>query len=160
MKRAAPFLLIFAPLVALAWVAIPIFLIQPFAAQTPRGIALSYALRSRSELVTVLLLAAALVAAFSLWPRIRWIGRTFTCLALVVVGGLAFLARQNHFEWMFGPLPDPRFITVASATHVAPEDLVLGVRVGEEAHAFPVRAIAYHHVVNDVVAGTPIVATY
>jgi hypothetical protein len=34
------------------------------------------------------------------------------------------------------------------------------VAAGVEARAYPVRALAYHHVVNDIVAGEPIVATY
>ena len=70
-----------------------------------------------------------------------------------MVDGLADLPGRAREAHLVEHLLQPR-------TELAPEDLVLGVRVGEEAHAFPVRAIAYHHVVNDVVAGTPIVATY
>ena len=39
-------------------------------------------------------------------------------------------------------------------------DVVLAVRVGDDAVAYPVRQMAYHHVVQDTVGGVPIVATY
>src|ERR1035438_6294472 len=37
---------------------------------------------------------------------------------------------------------------------------VIAVRVGGEARAYPIRSMSYHHVANDVVGGTAIVATY
>jgi hypothetical protein len=61
---------------------------------------------------------------------------------------------------MFRPVPAPGFAEAADAPDVADEDLVLGVVLGEDARAYPVRALAYHHLVNDVLAGEPIVATY
>jgi hypothetical protein len=38
--------------------------------------------------------------------------------------------------------------------------MVLSVKVNGEAVAYPVRLMAYHHVVQDIVGGTPLVATY
>jgi hypothetical protein len=38
--------------------------------------------------------------------------------------------------------------------------MVMAVRLGGESRAYPVRAMAYHHVLNDVVAHEPVVATY
>jgi|GEM_PF-7087573 len=39
-------------------------------------------------------------------------------------------------------------------------DLVLGVVVGGRAMAYPVRFLALHEIVNDVVAGTPLTPTW
>jgi hypothetical protein len=61
---------------------------------------------------------------------------------------------------MFHPLPRPEFVAADKADGVEADDLVLGVASGSASRAYPVRALAYHHVVNDVVAGEPIVATY
>jgi hypothetical protein len=36
----------------------------------------------------------------------------------------------------------------------------MAVNIKGQAVAYPVLQLAYHHVVNDVVAGEPIVATY
>lgn len=161
MKRALALALGLVTLGSLAWVATPIVLIRPFGAQTAGGLATSYAMRNRGAALTLALLALGLAAAFLLWSRLAsWKGRTLVLGAVLILAGCAFLARFNHFEWMFRPLPDPRFTEAAGATDVASGDLVLGVALGDEARAYPVRALAYHHVVNDVVAGEPIVATY
>ena len=61
---------------------------------------------------------------------------------------------------MFRPLARPLFAGVAESKDVAEDDLVLGVQIGSEAHAYPVRAMAYHHVVNDRIGSEAIVATY
>jgi len=160
-RRAPASFLALVTLVSLAWVATPIVLIRPFGAQTQGGLALSYALRSRSASVTLVLLGAGLVSALVLRPRLgSWKGRALTAGALLVLAGCARLARFNHFEWMFRPLPEPGFAEAAGAPDVHDEDLVLGVALGTDARAYPVRALAYHHVVNDVLAGEPIVATY
>jgi len=161
MKRALAAALAGLTLVSLVWVAIPVILIRPFGPQTPRGIALSYALRAWSAPLTLALLVSGGVVAAFLWKRLAsWVGLSLVALAVVLLGGSAWLARQNHFEWMFHPLPQPEFVAADKADDVAPDDLVLGVASGTEARAYPVRALAYHHVVNDVVAGEPIVATY
>jgi hypothetical protein len=39
-------------------------------------------------------------------------------------------------------------------------EVVMGIDVNGTALAYPVRQLAYHHLVNDVVGGTPLVATY
>jgi hypothetical protein len=161
MKRALAAALAGLTLVSLVWVAIPVVLIRPFGPQTLRGIALSYALRAWSAPLTLALLVSGCVLAVILRKRLAsWVGRSLVALAVIMLGGCAWLARQNHFEWMFHPLPRPEFVAADKTDEIAADDLVLGVASGNEARAYPVRALAYHHVVNDVVAGEPIVATY
>lgn len=146
---------------SLAWVATPVVLIRPFGAQTPGGLAVSYAMRGRGAPLTLLLLVLGVLTAIPLWQRLASRkGRGLAGCALASLAGCAFLARSNYFEWMFRPLVHPDFVQVGEARHVAEDDLVLGVQVGTEAHAYPVRAMAYHHMVNDVIADEPIVATY
>ena len=50
--------------------------------------------------------------------------------------------------------------SAAEANWVEDGDMVLAVEKNGEAAAYPVRQVAYHHVVQDVVGGVPIVATY
>ena len=118
-------------------------------------------MRARGDPLTLVLLLVGIAAALPVWPRLAsWKGRTLAGLAVAMLACCAFLARSNYFEWMFRPLPHPDFVEMDRAKDVADDDLVLGVQVATEAHAYPVRAMAYHHVVNDVIAGEPIVATY
>jgi hypothetical protein len=61
---------------------------------------------------------------------------------------------------MFHPLASADYSKASDAGFVADTDIVMAVDNNGEATAYPVRQMAYHHVVQDVVGGTPIVATY
>ena len=69
------------------------------------------------------------------------------------------MARQNYFEWMFHPIDSAQFES-ASASKLDPGEMILAVRFGADARAYPISQMAYHHVLNDVVGGVPVVATY
>ena len=43
----------------------------------------------------------------------RWWSRALAMLLLIPVGGGAWFARQNHFEWMFNPLTQPEYVDAA-----------------------------------------------
>jgi hypothetical protein len=147
--------------VAFAMVAIPVILIRPFAPQSPASIALAFALRRWSPWVTVAVAVAGFGIGLGIWrfsPRLLPRIALVTLLLLILVPTWA--ARQNHFEWMFAPLPDARFIRAAEAGAVEPGDMVIAVLVKGDAAAYPVRQLAYHHLVEDAVGGVPIVATY
>lgn len=146
---------------AVAVVLVPVLLIRPFAPQTPGTLALAFTLRRWSPLLTVLAAAGAMVLAWRIWRAApRLLPRLAAGLLVLPVIGSAWLARQNHFEWMFAPLPGAGFVRDVNADFVAPEDMVLVVELAGDAVAYPVRQLAYHHLVEDTVGTVPIVATY
>ena len=138
----------------------PAWIIQPFRPQTDRGVQFALTLRRVSPLLTIVLLAVILVLASKLWRGARWWSRALMVVALLVTTACAWLARQNHFEWMFNPLPNPAYARVPDAAFVDDADLVLAVERGGEAAAYPIRQLAYHHLVHDTVGRVPIVVTY
>jgi hypothetical protein len=147
-------------IVVLVSVLTPVFLIMPFKAQTPRTMEVSYLLRRWSPLLTVVASLLVLVLTVGLWLGGRWWSRLVLVLLLVPTLGATWLARQNHFEWMFNPLRNPAYAKTADASFVSDDDRVLAVTVNGESVAYPVRLMAYHHLVGDTVGGTPLVATY
>jgi hypothetical protein len=161
MRRRSLWLLLLAAIaVAVAAVAIPVWVIRPFSPQSERGVAISYLLRRISPALTIALEIAVIALLVSLWRGARWWSRAFLVVAMLAVGMTTWLARQNHFEWMFHPLPDARYAPASAATFVEPSDLVIAVERNGEAAAYPVRQLGYHHVVMDVVGRVPIVVTY
>ncbi len=145
----------------IAFVFIPVWFIQPFRPQTTKMVALSYALKSWSPIVTVLLTMLALFLAVTIWRARKGIFRKiFLVLVFIPMFAATWFARQNHFEWMFNPLPNPAYAKLNEANFVSDNDMVLAVEINGEAVAYPVRQMAYHHVVQDVVGGKPITATY
>ena len=146
---------------SIAFVAVPVFLIQPFSPQTQRALEVSYLLRAWSPLATVIILLAVFASASWQWKQIhRWWRKALLLIILFLSIVPAWFARQNHFEWMFNPLHHSSYIKVADAGFVRDSDMVLAVKLNNEAVAYPVRLMAYHHVVQDTVGGTPICATY
>ena len=151
------FLLVAAVLVI---VLTPVFLIMPFKAQTARTMEISYLMRRWSPWLTILASLLILTLVVRLWMGGRWWGRIALVVFLLPVLGATWLARQNHFEWMFNPLPNPAYVKTADASFVNNDDRLMVVAINGEAVAYPIRLMGYHHVVEDTVGGTPIVATY
>jgi len=142
-------------------VVVPIVLIRPFGRQTPDILSLSYTLRAWSPFLTLASLVVAGILSVLLWPRVRtWKGKGTVAIGLAAIAATSWLARQNHFERIFHPIDRPELADASKAAGLEADDLVLGVRRGDEARAYPVRALAYHHLVNDRIGGEPIVATY
>ncbi len=146
---------------ALAVVVLPAVLIFPFRPQTPSGIALSFELRRGAPVATAVLFGLQLLLALALafrrrrpWP-LAALG-----VSLLLGGGAAWFARQNHFEWMFQPLHDPAYGKVGDVGWLADGDMVIAVEIAGDAVAYPVREMAYHHVVNTTVGGRAVVSTY
>lgn len=154
--------LIFFLLVAAVLVIVltPVFLIMPFKAQTARTMEISYLMRRWSPWVTILASLLILTLAVRLWIGGRWWSRIALVILLLPVLGATWLARQNHFEWMFNPLPNPAYVKTSDANFVNDDDRLMVVAINGEAVAYPIRLMGYHHVVEDTVGGTPIVATY
>ena len=146
--------------VVLVVVLTPVFLIMPFKAQTPRTMEVSYLMRRWSPWLTVLASLLILTVTVRLWIGGRWWGRIALVILLLPTLGATWLARQNHFLWMFNPLPNPAYAKTAAASFVNDNDRVLAVMINGESVAYPIRLMGYHHVVEDTVGGTPIVATY
>ncbi len=145
---------------AVAMVAIPVFVIWPFHAQTAADVEWSYRLRRWSPPATVIATVAFLALCAALWRGARWRGRLAMTALLAPLLAVTWFARQNHFEWIFHPLPNPDYVRAAEAGFVADSDIVMAIEINGDAVAYPVRQMAHHHVVNDVVGGKPITATF
>ena len=158
-KSAWTIVLLFA-VVALTMVAIPVWLIMPFKPQTPRGLDIAFTLKRWSPIVTLIGVITIVALTVYLWRGARWFKRTVLVVLIALASLLAWFARQNHFEWMFNPLPAASFAQISDAAFVADADQVMAVVVNDEAVAYPIREMAYHHVVEDTIGGTPIAATY
>jgi hypothetical protein len=158
--RALVWLLFFvAALSAIAFFFIPAFIIRPFRYQAPRALLVAMALRQRAPLETLLAGLACFCFAFVLWRTIGLWRRALLVLVLLPVTFSAVMARLNYFEWMFHPIAGAEFIA-QSDSKLDAKEMILAVNFGGDARAYPISQMAYHHVLNDVVAGVPIAVTY
>lgn len=138
---------------------VPAFIIRPFRHQTPSALALALALRQRAPWGTLAAALLCLVFALILWGAANKWRKILLASVMVVVAFSAVMSRLNYFEWMFHPVDTPQFES-ASSSKLDKGEMILALRYGSDARAYPIREMAYHHVLNDVVAGVPVAVTY
>ena len=145
--------------IAIALFFIPAYIIRPFTHQSTQGLLVAMALRNRAPAATLIAALISLVFGFLLWKHSnRWL-KSLVALTLVVVAFSAVMSRLNYFEWMFHPIDGAQFLAQADSKLDAKE-MIMAVRIGDESRAYPISQMAYHHVLNDIVAGVPIAVTY
>jgi hypothetical protein len=138
---------------------IPGFIIRPFTHQSERGLRLAIAVKRIAPTLTVAALVAIVALGWHLWRgSSKWL-RTGIVLALVLSAASAVMVRQNYFEWMFNPIKAAGFVSPGDAK-LSDKEMVMAVRIGTEARAYPILQMSYHHILNDTVAEVPIVVTY
>jgi hypothetical protein len=145
----------------LGWVLTPVVLLHPFRPQSPLGVAVAYEMRRAAPLVTLAALVLLLPLLVRLRRRVtrRWQWIPIGALGLLACGS-AWFARQNHFEWMFNPVAQATYARAPLVDFVGDGDMVVAVEIHGDAVAWPVRQMAYHHLVEDTVGGVPLVSTY
>ena len=55
---------------------------------------------------------------------------------------------------------EPNFVKPAQAGFLDRSDHVIGIRIGKQARAYPIKILNWHEVVNDTLNGVPIVVTF
>ena len=146
--------------VSLFCVIYPIYVIRPFRHQGAEELAAALIVARFRPLLTIIAALASSAAMIGYWraqPR-RW-RRVLPAAGALLAIVLAFLARVNVYELMFHPVTHATF-TPAREVKLNGAEKVIAVRIGAEARAYPIRSMSYHHLLNDVVGGVAIVATY
>jgi hypothetical protein len=146
--------------VSLFCVVYPIYVIRPFRHQGAGELAVALVVTRFRAVITVISALTAIAALIGYWRRRppMW-RRVLQTAGALVVAGLAFLARVNVYELMFHPDVHPSF-TAAREVKLDGAEKVIAVQIGGAARAYPIRGMSYHHVLNDVLGGVAIVATY
>jgi hypothetical protein len=153
------FLFTISALVGMGLFFVPAFIIRPFHHQTPSALALAMALLQRAPWGTFGAALLCLVLAFLLWGGANRWRKFMLATTMVLVVFAAVMARLNYFEWIFHPVPAAQFES-AAASKLDKSEMILAIRYGSDARAYPIREMAYHHILNDVVGGIPVAVTY
>ena len=147
-------------LVSLVTLLYPFYVLRPFRYQGPHELAVALAVLRIGPWLQIALVALAVVVTVWSWRAYRSVGQRTLAIGLmflIVVCGIA--SRINIFERLFHPLERPVFVAAADSKLDGAE-MVIAVNIRGAARAYPIRIISYHHIVNDVAGGVPIVATY
>jgi len=146
---------------SVGFVAGELVLTSPFRNQTNADIELGFFLSQWAARVSLAALLVGILLAVAIWRSASGLKtKAVVLVGFAALGLSAYMARESFAEREFAALAEIVRIPVANSTHVLPNDLVLGVKDGGVATAYPVPIIAYHHIVNDRLADEPFVVTY
>lgn len=138
-----------------------VYFIMPFpGSQRSNTIDIAYFLHNNIwwlRLIMLALLLYLLWPVFSkgkLWKKIT--NTLFLVLYIIVVYlfNFRFLADKMFYQ------PKQKIFATVAANTVDTNRLVLGVAINNEAKAYPIEIIGYHHQVRDTVGGQPVMVTY
>jgi len=145
---------------SLVCVVYPMYVIRPFRAQGARELAAALVVsryRGMATVISALVALATLAGYWRMQPR-KW-RRILAAVGASLVCVFAVLARINVYELMFHPIGHASFAGAAKSKLDGGEK-VIAVVINGQARAYPIRGMAYHHIVNDEVGKRAIVATY
>jgi hypothetical protein len=145
-------------LIALITLNVALILMPPLVAlppvrQTPAMLAAAHLALTLAPITS---LALAAILAFRLLSR-----RTWAMLSLLVVAiACSALSRMNLLERVFAPVRDAQTAAITDFHDIRDTDMVIGVVIGGQSRAYPVRYLAYHHMLNDQLGPTALLPTY
>ena len=146
--------------VSLVCVVYPVYVIRPFRAQGAHELAVALVVSRLRPAVTVVSALVGMLALAIYWRvQPRWLRRILPAIGAVMILALAFLARVNIYELMFHPIERASF-SQASQVKLDKNEKVIAVGIGDQARAYPIRSMSYHHLINDVVGELAILPTY
>lgn len=147
-------------LVSLVCFGFPMYVIRPFRHQGAGELTAALFIKQIGPWLSAVCVALCLVVAVRFRKYLRSWPLRATTIAAVVIGLLgSVLTHVNVYELMFHPIESPA-VQPAQQAKIDGDDMVIAVNMHGEARAYPIREMAYHHIVNDVIAGQPIVSTY
>jgi hypothetical protein len=145
-------LLIALAILNVALILAPLLVALPPVNQTPQMLAAARAAQALAPIASLLLAA---LAAIQLWRR------PVACGALLAIALICFaLSRVNLLERVFAPARDAETAAIGSFHDIRDTDMIIGVVIGDQTRAYPVRYLAYHHMLNDQLGSTALLPTY
>jgi Protein of unknown function (DUF3179) len=140
-------------ILTIALILAPAIIALPPVNQTPAMLAAAHLAHILSPFTSLVLAA---LAATQVWRRRTW--RTMVLLAVAL--GCVVLSRVNLLERVFAPAMDVETTAIGNFHDVRDTDMVIGVVIGGQSRAYPVRYLAYHHMLNDNLGSTALLPTY
>ncbi|MEQ1678764.1 MAG: DUF3179 domain-containing (seleno)protein [Chitinophagaceae bacterium] len=92
--------------------------------------------------------------------RSNWKRKWVPAIPLLLLAGVGYMANFKMAADAMFRQPKQLMLTSAGNNKVDPNRLVIGVSINGEAKAYPIQFLGYHHHIQDVVGGKPVLVTY
>ncbi|MBS1599280.1 MAG: DUF3179 domain-containing protein [Bacteroidetes bacterium] len=159
MKR--PLLLIFAFAILLTVEILRVYFIMPFpGSQRSNTIDIAYFINNNIWWIRLLLIILMISSVLYYLRKGRWWQKTILIFFMLLYGLIAYAFNFKFLaDKMFYQPKEKLFATTAADT-TDKNKLIIGVALGDEAKAYPIEIIGYHHQVRDTVDHQPVMITY
>jgi hypothetical protein len=137
----------------IALILMPLIVALPPVHQTPAMLAAAHASQALAPIVS---LSLAILAAIELWSRRNWKIGAVLAVALI----LSVLSRMNLLERVFAPARGVEVAAIGGFHDIRDTDMVIAVVIDGQSRAYPVRYLAYHHMLNDRLGSLALLPTY
>ena len=138
-----------------------IYFIMPFPGSQKMGsLPFAYWLHNNKLWIRILLLTIVLISFIATFRTTHRTGRIILTIALVLYGVVFYYANLKFQADKIFHQPKTKSFANTSENKVDRKKLVIGVVINNEAKAYPIQVIGYHHQVRDTVGNTPIMVTY
>jgi len=138
-----------------------VYFIMPFpGSQEDNVIDIAYFLQNNIYLFRM---AGILLMAYPAYLIIRFSQPAWRWTAVSLLAFWLFVFYNTNFRLLADKMfyqPEHKILVDAANNQVSDRALVLGVYINEQAKAYPIEIIGYHHQVRDTVGGEPIMVTY
>jgi hypothetical protein len=138
-----------------------VYFIMPFpGSQEDNVIDLAYFLNNYIHLFRI---AGILLIAYPAYALIRFGVPAIRWTVVTVLVFWLFVFYNSNFRLMADKMfyqPEHKILSSASQNKVDKRALVLGVNINNEAKAYPIEIIGYHHQVRDTIGGEAVMVTY
>ncbi len=134
-----------------------VYFIMPMpGSQEMKSLDTAYFLYSWRWLFRILFSVLLLIGfAKSTWKK-KWIPLLFILICSIATYFINFQMAADHMFYQ----PNSLLLKPATENKVDSNRLVIGIVINEQAKAYPIQFIGYHHLVMDSLAGKPILVTY
>jgi len=154
-------LLILSILVLFTTELLQVYFIMPFpGSQKANTIDIAYFLHKNIlyiRIAALLVIALLIFRSFSNWKN--WKKIVFIFFMLLYAGIFYMVNFQFLADKMFYQ-PKNKNLVSSVSNKVSDDKLVVGVVINDEAKAYPIEIIGYHHQVQDTIGGQPVIVTY
>jgi len=138
-----------------------VYFIMPFpGSQKSETLGIAYFLHNNIFYIRI---AGLLLTIFSLYGHFsKW--KKWRKIVLIIIGLLyVFIFYMVNFKFLADKMfyqPKNKSLVAAASNMVATDKLVIGVSLNNEAKAYPIEIIGYHHQVQDTIGGEAVLVTY
>lgn len=134
---------------------------MPFpGSQQSNTISIAYFINNNIWWIRILLLIIILYPSLYYFVKGRWWQKL---LLLVILAFYGFVFYMFNFKFLADKMfyqPKEKLFAKANVDTSNKNKLIIGVAINDEAKAYPIEIIGYHHQVKDTVGNTPIMVTY